>query len=89
MQLIQHSAKVMIKTKTPGSIVNISSISGIRPYPNRVAHSTTKAALNMLTKNAAIDLAKYNIRINSICPGAVPYKLNIFCFILYLLSLLK
>ena len=55
-------------------MINISSISGIRASENRAAHSSTKAALNMLTKSCALDLGKYGIRVNAICPGAIPYS---------------
>lgn len=74
MRLIQLAAQSMIRAKIPGSIINISSISGNRPYPNRVAHSTAKAALNMLTQRTALELAQYNIRVNAIAPGATPYN---------------
>ena len=73
MMLTQLAAKQMIANGIAGKIINISSISGNRPYPNRVAHSTAKAALNMLTKNCAIELAKYSIRVNAIAPGNTPY----------------
>lgn len=73
MLLTQLVAKHMIREKIPGSILNISSISGSRPYPNRVAHSTAKAALNMLTQSTALELAPHHIRVNAIAPGATPY----------------
>ena len=75
-QLTQLAAKSMIDRKVSGSIINISSISGVRAYPNRIAHASTKAALNMLTKSTALELGQYNIRVNAICPGTVPYQDN-------------
>ena len=76
MQLTQLVAKHMISNNILGSIINISSISGSRPYPNRVAHSTAKAALNMLTQSTALELAEYGIRVNAIAPGSTPYTDN-------------
>lgn len=73
MLLIQLAAKHMIEKKIAGKIINISSISGNRPYPNRVAHSTAKAALNMLTQATALELAAHNICVNAIAPGTIPY----------------
>jgi NAD(P)-dependent dehydrogenase (short-subunit alcohol dehydrogenase family) len=74
MQLTQLAAKHMIEKGISGNIINISSISGERPYPKRVAHATGKAALNMLTKSMALELAPYNIRVNAIAPGVTPYE---------------
>lgn len=74
MILTQMVARQMVDKAINGSIINISSISGLRPYPNRVAHSTAKAALNMLTKNSALELGKFNIRVNAIAPGYTPYN---------------
>lgn len=74
MLLTQLTAQNMIQEGIAGTIINISSISGNRPYPNRVAHSTAKAALNMLTQATALELAEHNIRVNAIAPGATPYE---------------
>lgn len=74
MELMQKVATSMITTDTKGSIINISSVSGFRAYPNRSAHGTAKAALNMLTQTAALDLGERGIRVNAICPGSVPYE---------------
>jgi glucose 1-dehydrogenase/3-oxoacyl-[acyl-carrier protein] reductase len=74
MRLAQLAAKEMIRSNRAGSIINISSISGVRAYPNRAAHATAKAALNKLTECLAIDLGPYGIRVNAIAPGSTPYE---------------
>lgn len=74
MLLTQMTAKQMIEKGIQGSIINISSISGVRPYENRTAHASAKAALNMLTKSSALELGKHNIRVNAIAPGSTPYS---------------
>lgn len=53
-----------------GSIVNIASIAGI-VGGNGPAYSASKGGLRLLTKDMAIELAKYGIRVNSIHPGGV------------------
>jgi 3alpha(or 20beta)-hydroxysteroid dehydrogenase len=54
-----------------GSIVNISSVAGLRGSPGAIAYSATKWALRGMTKAAAIDLAPRNIRVNSVHPGPI------------------
>src|SRR5712692_11777330 len=54
-----------------GSIVNISSVAGLRGSPGAIAYSVTKWALRGMTKAAAIDLAPRKIRVNSVHPGPI------------------
>ena len=54
-----------------GAIVNISSSAGLRGSPAAFAYSATKWALRGMTKSAAMDLAKRNIRVNSVHPGPI------------------
>jgi 3(or 17)beta-hydroxysteroid dehydrogenase len=56
-----------------GSIVNVSSASGLRAVPEASAYCASKAAVNMLTRVAARECLAANepIRVNSVCPGAV------------------
>ena len=54
-----------------GSIVNISSVAGLRGSPGSIAYSATKWALRGMTKAAAVDLAARKIRVNSVHPGPI------------------
>ena len=54
-----------------GSIINISSIYGLVGAPSAAAYEASKGAVRLLTKAAASDFAKFNIRVNSVHPGVI------------------
>lgn len=54
-----------------GSIINISSLAGVRGSLNNIPYSAAKHAVTGMTKTAALEFAKYNIRVNSVHPGMV------------------
>ena len=58
-----------------GSIINISSLGGLRCLHGTVAYGTSKAALNHLTKQTALDYGPHKIRCNAVCPGATRTKM--------------
>ena len=53
-----------------GSVINISSLGGLRCLPGMAPYCTSKAALNMLTRQAALDYGPHKVRCNAVCPGA-------------------
>lgn len=61
----------IMKTRRSGAIVNIASISGLRASTLRVAYGTSKAAIIHLTKQYAVELGNYGVRVNAVCPGPV------------------
>jgi len=57
------------KNGNPGSIVSISSISGMNTAPFHIAYGTAKAAVAAMTRTMAVELALANIRVNAVAPG--------------------
>ena len=68
---IMTKAAVPLMRETGGAIVNITSISSLRASTLRVAYGTSKAGLGHLTKQMAVELASYGIRVNAVAPGPV------------------
>jgi NAD(P)-dependent dehydrogenase (short-subunit alcohol dehydrogenase family) len=59
-------------TSGGGSIINVSSIGGIQAGGGVMSYRASKAAVIQFTKSAAIELAHYDIRVNTIAPGSIP-----------------
>ena len=68
--LTKRMSRFMIRKKA-GRIINISSVIGSVPNPTQSIYGMTKAAIDNLTKVAAIELSQYNILVNSIAPGFI------------------
>lgn len=60
-----------MKKVSGGSIINISSVDGLRGNPNMVAYDASKFAVRGMTKTVALELAQHGIRVNSIHPGLI------------------
>ncbi len=61
----------LLKKNKSGSIINLSSTAGLYGFPQRSAYAASKWAIIGLTKTLAMELGKFNIRVNAICPGSV------------------
>lgn len=72
----QAAAKSMRARKKPGAIVNIASILGLRVAGGVSAYTASKAALVQVTKAHALEWARWNIRVNALCPGYIETPLN-------------
>ena len=59
-----------------GNVVNISSVAGPRAFPNLLAYCVSKAAVDQLTRCAALDLAPKGVRVNAVNPGVVVTNLH-------------
>ena len=65
----QAVAAELVAQQLPGSIVSISSISGMNSAPFHVAYGTAKAAIVAMTRTMALELALAGIRVNAVAPG--------------------
>src|SRR5205085_4062988 len=62
--------------RASGSIINIASISGLRPQIHSLIYSMTKAALIMMTQSYALELGPRGVRVNAIAPGLIQTALS-------------
>ena len=59
-----------------GNIVNVSSVTGLRAFPGVLAYCVSKAAVDQMTRCAALELAPKGIRVNAVNPGVVRTNLH-------------
>ncbi|XP_006823733.1 D-erythrulose reductase-like [Saccoglossus kowalevskii] len=76
MHVGQIVARSMISKGTGGNIVNISSQASLMAFKSFAAYGASKAALDMLTKTMALELATHKIRVNSVNPTVVLTELG-------------
>jgi NAD(P)-dependent dehydrogenase (short-subunit alcohol dehydrogenase family) len=74
MLCMKHAGRVMCAQES-GSIINVSSLMGLRGYPMRAAYSATKFALIGMTEAFAHEVGRHGVRVNALCPGAVSGEL--------------
>lgn len=67
---VKQASKYMVKNKG-GAIVNISSVVSHKTVIGQINYSSSKAGVEALTRSSALELAKYNIRVNSVSPGYI------------------
>lgn len=72
----QEVAKRLAAAKQPGSIINIASVLGERIIPGVAGYTAAKAGLLHLTRQMAVELARFGVRVNAIAPGYVATDIN-------------
>lgn len=73
-QLMQKALPSLIERR--GNIVNVSSVTGLRAFPGVLAYCVSKAALDQLTRCAALELAAKGVRVNAVNPGVVVTEIH-------------
>lgn len=74
---VQIAAKQMIKQKSGGRIINITSVHEDWPMPGNTAYCLAKGGMRMLTRTAGIELAPHGILVVGVGPGAVATPINL------------
>lgn len=67
----QYAAREMVKLGSGGRIINVSSVHEDLPMPTNSPYCAAKGGLRMLMRTIAIELAKHNITVNNVAPGAI------------------
>src|SRR5579885_2681187 len=75
-RMAQETARHMVRLGHGGSIVNIASILGLIAQKEVAGYAASKAGLIQLTRVLALELARYRIRVNAICPGYFPTEMT-------------
>lgn len=70
-QMSKVAVKQMVETDTHGAVVNLASIAGLGGFRASNAYGVSKAAVAMMTKTMALDLAERSVRVNAVAPGFI------------------
>jgi len=74
--LCQEVGRRMIERGDGGRIVNIASMGAVTPLKGGITYCMSKSAMVMMTKCLAVEWARYNIKVNAICPGYIRTEMN-------------
>lgn len=73
-RLMRAAMPALIESK--GSVVNVSSVTGLRSFPGVLAYCVSKSAIDQLTRCSALEVAAKGVRINAVNPGVVISNLH-------------
>ena len=73
-RLIREATPALVEQR--GAVVNVSSVAGPRAFPGVAAYCVSKAAIDQLTRCAALDLAPKGVRVNAVNPGVIRTNLH-------------
>jgi NAD(P)-dependent dehydrogenase (short-subunit alcohol dehydrogenase family) len=73
-RLMRAAVPALVESR--GSVVNVSSVTGLRSFPGVLAYCVSKSAIDQLTRCAALELAPRGVRVNAVNPGVVVSNLH-------------
>jgi NAD(P)-dependent dehydrogenase (short-subunit alcohol dehydrogenase family) len=73
-RLMREATPALMRSK--GSVINVSSVTGLRSFPGVLAYCVSKSAIDQLTRCAALELAPKGVRVNAVNPGVVISNLH-------------
>ena len=74
MRLMRAATPELVASR--GSVVNVSSVTGLRAFPGVLAYCVSKAGVDQLTRCAALEMAPHGVRVNAVNPGVVISNLH-------------
>jgi 3-oxoacyl-[acyl-carrier protein] reductase len=74
-RMIRAALPVMARQRS-GSIVNVSSVTGLRGNPGQANYSASKAAIHGMTRTIAKEMARRNVRVNAVAPGFIETEMT-------------
>ncbi len=78
MLVTKYAARTMVRLGQGGSIVNVSSQASLVALPNHISYGSSKAAVDNITRVSALELGRYDIRVNSVHPTVVMTEMSEF-----------
>jgi NAD(P)-dependent dehydrogenase (short-subunit alcohol dehydrogenase family) len=75
-RLMRAVTPMLIAAAPAASVVNVSSVTGLRAFPGVLAYCVSKAGVDQLTRCAALELAPHGVRVNAVNPGVVVTNLH-------------
>lgn len=75
-RVAKAATNALLAAGKPGSIINISSITALQPSLMNVGYGGTKAAVDHMTRDMAVEICRYGIRVNAIAPGYFKTAIN-------------
>ncbi len=75
-RVAKRACNGLVSAKQKGSIINIASITGLQPQMLTTAYCVSKAGVDHLTRQMAIEMARYGVRVNAIAPGYFKTEIN-------------